>query len=398
MSSNTDEHINDFAQEQGFLDTTEEKTSTIGGIYKAFKDVHEASRQTSQAERELKNLEAQIKLDSETLEHRREIEAHYSDIIAEQTAIVEEGVSSQGKILDITEQNTAKKTELTRYYNQVVEQNKNSIEPLRTASDEAQQALDDAARQLAICKRTEQASRQQLDTLISQRNKQTKSLNASILASKEAIQKLRDESTRPNPDFTSRDKLDLREKITIEQNRLGEYEQNLHRIERDAQKNIEAAQQAIETEQRRLEGAKLRHDEIRKDAEYRLKRLEELSEKHRLEEEELQSRINDVDAYQSTLEDHGKEIEQAIESARELMREAEDIHNNPEVTQQLALSIMRNETKIEELEIKHAELQAYEDELRSSTRTQRISTIAGVAVVVLLIVFVILAYYMGWFS
>ncbi len=407
MSSEIDKNINESTQEvkpvEEIIEVQETPQSasqgiSLSGIYQAFKDVHEASRATSQAEKDLKALQATLKADTETLEHRRHIDANFDQIIFEQTTIVEQGVVSQGKIVEITKENKEKKSKLQEELEALEAQNKRSLAPLIERNDEAQAKLDEAARHLAHCKRTEQNSRQNLENLISQRNKQSKSLNASITTSEEAIRKLKNETLDRSAELTNRDKLDLREKITIEQNRLAEFKQNLHRIELSAQKNIEEAQQTIEVEAARLEKTRVHHDEIKKDAELKLKRLEEQSEQCRLAEEAIQKQIDDIDAYQKTLDDHNGEIQKAIEEAKDLINEAHDIHENPEKTQQLALTILKNEALLEQQEITHAELQAYEDELRRTTRTSRISTLAGILVIVLIIVLVIVGISMGWFS
>ncbi len=69
---------NKFSDNADYQEIEEDaQASTISGIYKAFKDVHEASRATSQAERELKELQGQIKDDKRVLKHRQEIDANF---------------------------------------------------------------------------------------------------------------------------------------------------------------------------------------------------------------------------------------------------------------------------------------------------------------------------------
>ena len=355
---------NKFSDNADYQEIEEDaQASTISGIYKAFKDVHEASRATSQAERELKELQGQIKDDKRVLKHRQEIDANFDKIIQEQTSIVVKGLESKRKIDDITEDNTAKRTELVRKLDKTIQKNRSELEPFRTASDQAQAALDEAARQLAIFKRTEQSSRQHLQTLINQRDKQTKNLKASIEASEDIIFELKQKAADPYDELTARDKLDLREKIAIEQKKLGEYKESLRRIETSAQKNIVAVEDSMAEETLRLENTKSRHDEVKKEAEHKLKRLEEKSEQCRKLEEELQKEIDEVEAYQKTLDDHNNEIENAIEEARGLIREAHDIHENPEVTKDLALRIMRDEMAEKEMISHVEELQEFEDEL-----------------------------------
>ncbi len=372
--------------------------STISGIYKAFKDVHEASRATSQAERELKALQAQISEDQKVLDHREEVDANFDTIIQEQTNIVEQGLESQRRIDEITEENTAKRTDLVRSLDKAIAKNREELSPFRTANEQAQSALDEAARQLAHFKRNEQSSRQKLESLITQRDKQTKNLLTSIEASEDAIFELKQKAVDPYNELTARDKLDLREKIAIEQKRLGEYQENLRRIENTAQKNIEAVEDEMAEETLSLENSKARHDEIKKEAEHKLKRLEEKNDQCREIEDGLQKQIDEIEAYQNTLDEHNKEIEEAIEEARELIREAHDIHENPDVTKDLALRIMRNKMQEKEMIQHHEELAEFENELRRKTRKSRTTTIAVILIVVLLIVFLIIALNLGWFG
>ena len=394
--SSEDTNINENADIQEIEEDAQ--PSTISGIYKAFKDVHEASRATAQAERELKALQAEMKEDKKTLEHRQEVDANFDQIIQDQTAIVEQGLESQRRIDEITDENTSKRTVLVRALNDAIQQNREELEPFRTANEQAQATLDEAARQLALFKRTEQSSRQQLETLINQRNKQTKNLMASIEASEDTIFELKQKAADPYNELTARDKLDLREKITIEQKRLGEYQENLRRIETSAQKNIEAVEDSMAEETLRLENTKARHDEVKREAEHKLKRLEEKNEQCREIEEGLQKQIDEIEAYQKTLDDHNKEIEDAIEEARELIREAHDIHENPDVTRDLALRIMRNEMHEQDMIKHHEELEEFEDELRRETRKSRTITIAVIIAIIALIVFLIIAFNLGWFG
>ena len=388
---------NTMNQNNNMADDSQE-SSAISSIYKAFKDVHEASRATAQAEKDIKALQNQIKEDQATLDHRREIEANFGKIIQEQTAIVEQGLDSQSKIDRITEENAAKRTALVRDLDKTVKEHRKELEPFHTANEQAQAALDESARQLALFKRTEQSSRHQLETLINQRDKQTKHLMSSIETSRNAIYDLKQKAADPYHELSARDKLDIREKIAIEQRRLGEFEENLRRIETSAQSNIEAVSDSMAEDTMRLENSKSRHDEIKREAEYKLKRLEEKNEQCRQIEEQLQSQIDEIDAYQQTLNEHNKEIEDAIEEARELINEAHDIHDNPEVTKDLALKIMRNGMHEQDMIKHHEELEEFENELRRKTRKSRTITIVSIIIVVLLIVLLIVAYNLGWFA
>ena len=375
-----------------------QKSSAISNIYKAFKDVHEASRATSQVEKELKSLQVEIKEDTEVLEHRRRVEANYNKIIAEQTAIVEEGLSSEGKIDDLTKQNAQLRSELENDLEKMIERHASTLSPLKTNNENAQKALDEAAKELAIYKRQEQNSRQQLENLIIQRNKQTKSLSVAIAASQDIIIKLRHQANDPDSPLSDREALDLREKITIEQKKLGENQAQLHKIERSIQEQIEKIEDSLAEESILLEQTKAEHDRIKSDAEAKRKRLEEQNENCRLQEVELQEKIDGIVAYQKSLDEHYSEIEEAIEEARALIEEAHDIHNTPETTRKLALSIMKKEAQEEDLELRHQQLQAYEDDLRSKTRTSRVVTITTILVLILVIVLLVIAFNLGWFA
>ncbi len=374
------------------------KPATIRDIYQAFKDVRDASRATATSQKELKALQQEMRKDRETLEHRREVEANFMTIIQEQTNIVEQGLDSQSRIDDITDENTSKKTGLVRALNELKMENREALKPFHTASDTTQKALDEAARQLAHYKRAEQTTRQKLESVIHQRDKQSEHLHSSIAASQEQIDKLKREAQDPELELSSRDKLDLREKIAIEQRRLAEHQQSLHGIQATSENNIMNLEATLSEAEEQFEKAKIHHDEIKKEAEHKLKRLEEKSEQCRKAEEGLQSQIDEIDAYQQTLDEHNNEIEIAIEQARDLINEAHEIHETPEISQKLALKIMRNEAEEQELQAKIDSLQEYEDELRRKTRTSRIVSIAVVLSVVLLIVFIIVAYSLGWFG
>ncbi len=398
MSSIDNENIDTFEEEAVLEETADSQPTTISGIYQAFKDVRDASRATASAQKELKALQAEMREDQATLDHRRDVEANFLTIIQEQTNIVEQGIDSQHKIEEITQENTSKRTGLVRALDDLKKENRKELEPFHVSNDAAQKSLDEAARQLAHFKRADQTNKHKLESIIHHRDKQSKSLNSSIESCQEQLAKLKRQAQDPESEFSSRDLLDLREKIAIEQKRLAEHQQSLRSIQKTAENNIQSLESTMSETEANLNRAKAHHDEVKKEAEYKLKRLEEKSEQCRTKEEALQAQIDEIDAYQKTLEEHNAEIERAIEQARDLITEAHDIHETPEVTQQLALKIMRDETTEKNLEAKLEDLQEFEDDLRQKTRTSRITSVAVVLAVVLLLVFIIVAYSLGWFS
>ncbi len=370
--------------------------SLMAGIA-AFKSVREASQMHSSARETLRSMQEALEDHTLILQHRIDVEQHYPQIVAEQTAELQE---AQEALLDANERAQsadADRADLESKLTIMKNRHEDELRPYRNVAESTKGRADDTARTLANAKRDVKDAENKLSDATRRRDQQIAAANREVDTAQERVRKLQSELD----DMQSSDK-DSPDAITMQQSELTSAK--AHRdaaaakvpvVTEEMRVAVETAQTRLFDQRQALTQAERNAEAAKKEANERRAEYDKLLKKAQEEERALSEQIRlRVTASEQARKD-ASEAQTRIDDAQEVLDEAEEIHATPQETIALREQVSREQADYDRQLDAVEELAENERELRRGTLKQRLILIAGIALVLIIVIAIIVAIVMN---
>lgn len=361
----------------------------------AVREVSAARRAHSEARDHLDELSQVIEENEDELTHRRDVEANYAQIVAEQTArqascleSVRAAVAAQqaiAKTIDDLKQSLSAMKDADRATEKRL---KSALDAAESQEASAREGANRLVRRVTDAQRGLESAKADRETNLAAARKAVESAQARLNALREEFAEIQRNPSANSAAYSVRgtelenDISDAAEQLRTAQEQLprltAELDQSIADAEAvvaEANKPIEEARSSFRDVSNATAEARDALDAARKDAETRQK--------------ELRSQINEQEKALKNQQKAQQEAQDDADNAAEILADANDIHAHPEITQQLAARI-DSDKQYQAQQMQQVEsLAATEKNVREQTRTSRLKFVGIVAAIVVAVALVI---------
>lgn len=350
-----------------------------------------ARRAHAEAREELQKLENTIDERERELEHRRDVENRYADILEEQRVKMAAAEQAARDAKELREEVAAQAEALKLELKQVCEEDAATERRLKAALDSAadreksaresgrrlQNKLDDAKSDLERLNEERRASLIAAEQAVSSAQKRLDTLNIEYA-------ELQRNPSANSAGYSVRSR-ELELEISDAAAELREVRENLPIIDRETQHAIDEAVRAIDEAQKPIPTAKATYEEAAAAADRARDAHAAAKEDAEARQKELRQRIAEKNKAAKERERERETSLREAADARALIDEAEEIHAHPEVTKAIDDALAADRAEADD---RRAEVSALADEERSTrekTRASRLKFGAAIAATLLVI-------------
>ena len=343
----------------------------------------------------LREMETAFEADSETLQHRLDIESSFTRIVNEQTAELQDAQRVVAEATNTIETLSAQRDQLGNRLTALKGENEQMLRPYKALVDSTRKRSDDTSRILGDARRAVKDAESQVEEANRRREQAVASANRALDSAQERLRQVQDElkAMQENPGSALSAIFDLKNEVAQETASVEAARVDVQTVTTDSQYAVESAQQQLFSLRQSVETAENDYETAKKEAEDRRAEYDRIHKDAMDKEEALQreidARIGGIEDAQTML----RGAEERIKEAQGLLDEANGIHATPEVTEALIASVNQQHADIEQQNALIEQLATNEKSLRDSTRGKRVLFIGViVAVVVLLAVILFLIF------
>lgn len=357
----------------------------------ALRDVHHASRRTEEARQRLAELQAEIEEDTDELNHRLSIEQNFEQIIARNTAELEQATTDEKDAHARGDLASSTRADLTKQLETMKAKHEEKLGPYRGLMETTKARADDASRALGEARRDAKSAESQEAEAIRNRDAAIASANRAVDTARDRLQRAQDELTRAkqsqNTTQSTTDRL-LHQVIT-EQAALDLAKQKVPSVTTESDQRVEAAQTYLASRKQILAEVEHQASEAKAEATARKEEYDELYKQAMADEEVLKKQIAICDTDLEQANDNAAEARERADVAQAALDEANDIHSTPEVTTELHDRIAKSQEQAAAMSAEADSLAQKEHILRTETRGSRALIIGAAIVLVILVVVVV---------
>lgn len=357
----------------------------------ALRDVHHASRRTEEARQRLAELQAEIEEDTDELNHRLSIEQNFEQIIARNTAELEQATTDEKDAHARGDLASSTRADLTKQLEAMKAKHEEKLGPYRGLMETTKARADDASRALGEARRDAKSAESQEAEAIRNRDAAIASANRAVDTARDRLQRAQDELTRAkqsqNTTQSTTDRL-LHQVIT-EQAALDLAKQKVPSVTTESDQRVEAAQTYLASRKQILAEVEHQASEAKAEATARKEEYDELYKQAMADEEVLKKQIAVCDTDLEQANDNAAEARERADVAQAALDEANDIHSTPEVTTELHDRIAKSQEQAATMSAEADSLAQKEHILRTETRGSRALIIGAAIVLVILVVVVV---------
>ena len=374
---------------------TDDATRTVGSFFSegvaSMREMSAAHRAHTAARTELDRLGDTIASREDELEHRRDIEARFEDIVARETANRDDAKRERAaadqqhaeilaKLADLKEQ-----LEDMRDKDSVTERRLKSA--LEAAEDKERSSRESGRR---LQRRLDDAQ-ENLDRAIKEREEGVAAAQRAVKSAEAHLATLNAEyaDIQRNPSANSAGysvrKRELEDEISDATEELRRARHDVPRIDGETQAAIDGAREAVKEAERPIAPARKAFDAVAAAADRARDAYAEAKDDAEKRQKELRSTISDGEKAAKVQERAMREAQERADAAQAAIDEANEIHANPEATESLARALEADRAEREELALEVEQLAATEHSVRERTRGARMRlglTIGGIILVV----------------
>ncbi len=361
----------------------------------AVREVSAARRAHSEARDHLDELSQVIEENEDELTHRRDVEANYAQIVAEQTArqtscleSVRAAVAAQQAIVKTIDDLKQSLSAMKDADKATEKRLKSALDAAESQEASAREGANRLVRRVTDAQRGLESAKADRETNLAAARKAVESAQARLNALREEFAEIQRNPSANSAAYSVRgtelenDISDAAEQLRTAQEQLprltAELDQSIADAEAvvaEANKPIEEARSSFRDVSNATAEARDALDAARKDAETRQK--------------ELRSQINEQEKALKNQQKAQQEAQDDADNAAEILADANDIHAHPEITQQLAARI-DSDKQYQAQQMQQVEsLAATEKNVREQTRTSRLKFVGIVAAIVAAVALVI---------
>lgn len=357
----------------------------------ALRDVHHASRRTEEARQRLAELQAEIEEDTDELNHRLSIEQNFEQIIARNTAELEQATTDEKDAHARGDLASSTRADLTKQLETMKAKHEEKLGPYRGLMETTKARADDASRALGEARRDAKSAESQEAEAVRNRDAAIASANRAVDTARDRLQHAQDELTRAkqsqNTTQSTTDRL-LHQVIT-EQAALDLAKQKVPSVTTESDQRVEAAQTYLASRKQILAEVEHQASEAKAEATARKEEYDELYKQAMADEEVLKKQIAVCDTDLEQANDNAAEARERADVAQAALDEANDIHSTPEVTTELHDRIAKSQEQAATMSAEADSLAQKEHILRTETRGSRALIIGAAIVLVILVVVVV---------
>ena len=361
----------------------------------AVREVSAARRAHSEARDHLDELSQVIEENEDELAHRREVEANYAQIVAEQTArqnnsleTARAAVSAQQAIAKVIEELKQNLSAMKDADKATEKRLKSALEAAESKEASAREGANRLVRRVTDAQRGLESAKADRETNLAAAKKAVESAQARLDALREEFAEIQRNPSANSAAYSVRG-IELENDISDAAEQLRQAKDQLPRLTveldqaiadaeavvTEANKPIDEARSSFRDVSNATAEARDALDAARKDAESRQK--------------ELRAQINEQEKALKNQQKAQQDAQDDADDAAEILADANDIHAHPEITEQLAARI-DSDKQYEAQQLQQVEsLAATEKNVREQTRTSRLKFVGIVAAIVVVVALVI---------
>lgn len=361
----------------------------------AVREVSAARRAHSEARDHLDELSQVIEENEDELAHRREVEANYAQIVAEQTArqnnsleTARAAVSAQQAIAKVIEELKQNLSAMKDADKATEKRLKSALEAAESKEASAREGANRLVRRVTDAQRGLESAKADRETNLAAAKKAVESAQARLDALREEFAEIQRNPSANSAAYSVRG-IELENDISDAAEQLRQAKDQLPRLTveldqaiadaeavvAEANKPIDEARSSFRDVSNATAEARDALDAARKDAESRQK--------------ELRAQINEQEKALKNQQKAQQDAQDDADDAAEILADANDIHAHPEITEQLAARI-DSDKQYEAQQLQQVEsLAATEKNVREQTRTSRLKFVGIVAAIVVVVALVI---------
>lgn len=364
----------------------------------AMREMNAAKKALADARAHLAELEQRIADQAEELETRQDIAGRYEQIVADQRQAI------------ATAQKTAAAAEIDRdVHASKVAELKGQLEQMKTEDDatelrlkaalDAVEAREASSRETGnrLVRRLEDSKRIR-DKVQAERDAVIAAAQQTVDATRAQLETLRHEyaelqrNPSANPaNYTVRTS-ELSMQISDTADALRKAEEDVPRITADLEHSLAAAEQAVEQAQAPIAEAKRAHQAVTAEADAARDELQTAKTAAATRQRELREKIAAEDKARRDQEQSIANAQADAAHAQSIIEQANEVHDHPEITESLAVSLARDKAEHAETEREVTQLEATEDAVRERTRDSRIKFTGAIVCIVAAILAIILVW------
>lgn len=357
----------------------------------ALREVHHASRRTEEARQRLAELQAEIEEDTDELNHRLSIEQNFEQIIARNTADLEQASADEKDAHARGDLASATRSDLIKQLEAMKAKHEEKLGPYRGLMETTKARADDASRALGEARRDAKSAESQEADAVRNRDAAIASANRAVDTARDRLQRAQDELTRAkqsqNTTPSTSDRL-LHQVIT-EQAALDLAKQKVPTVTAEADQRVETAQTYLASRKQILAEVEHQASEAKAEAGARKEEYDGLYKQAMADEEALKKQIAICDSDLEQANDNAAEARERADVAQAALDEANDIHSTPEVTTELHERIANSQEQAATMNAEADSLAQKEHILRTETRGSR-ALIISIAIVLVIIIVVVI--------
>lgn len=391
--------IQGIGAEEGGANGPKGAIQSIGALFaegvSSMKEMGAAHRAHAEARGELDKLDDSISSQKRELEHRRDVEARFDEIVREETErerealreeseaealrarTSEEVAALKGELESMREKDSATERRLKSALEAAEDKERSS----RESGRRLQRRLDDATSNL------ERTMREREEGIAAAR-KAVKSAEAHLTTLNEEYADIQRNPSANSAGYSVR-KRELETEISDAMEGVRTAREDVPRIERETQEAVEAARKAVAEAERPISAAREAFNAVVAAADRARDEYGTAKEDAEKRQKALRSTISEREKSAKTQERSAREAKERADRARAALDEAAHIHAHPEETEELArrLEMDRLERVRKASEVE--ELAAVERDVRARTRGARARLAAAVIGVALMVILMI---------
>lgn len=377
----------------GAAEAARSARKTLSEGIAAFKSVREATQRHASARGELQIMREVLDAHTAELRHRIDIEQRYPQIVAEQTAELEQAGADEQACVERAERLDAERADLESQLSIMKNRHEDQLRPYRNVAESTKGRSDDAARALADVRRALKGAEGNLTDTTKRRDQRISSAHRAVDNAQERLRKVQAELDglhgEEAPDTAALTR--LQNELASEQAHLDAAQADVTSVTEETRRAVDAAQARVFEQRQQLKQAEREAEAAKKEATERRNEYDALLKQAQDEERALSDQIRlRVTGIEQAHKDQ-TEAKARIANAQALLDEAEAIHATPQETIALRDQVAREQTDHDVQQDAVDELAASERSVRRGTLKQRLILIAGGVALLCLIIALIVA-------
>ena len=361
----------------------------------SMKEVNAAHRAHTEARNELDRLDAVIASRELELDHRRDVESRYDEIIQSETTRKSRAEQERAEAERRRAEIASKVDELKKQLEIMRDQDATTERRLKSALEAAEDKERSSRESGRRLQRRLDDAQANLERTVKEREEGIAAAEQAVKSAEAHLSTLNSEyaeiqrNPSANPAGYSVRKRELEVEISDAAEALRNAKGDVPRIESEMQAAIEEARASVKETERPIAQAKEAFSAIATEADRARDAYSEAKENAEKRQKDLRSKISDHEKAAREQERTTQNAQQDAEAAQAALDEANDIHAHPEATIALANAREADRAEREEHMREIEELAAVEKTVRERTRGARLRLMLAIAGIVLVAVLMI---------